>query len=146
MAVATGRTERGETALLESRREGCRGGELHRAVTTTQSSGRERGIAWWETESSCGKRRWAKPTPVAQSSSGRGIVDAIRFLLDENDLVVLAGVDDIEGDWWKAVTYVGMSRARSRLHVIIHVDCDSIRRDRFELELQRREDSKEIIA
>ena len=56
----------------------------------------------------------------------------------ENDVVILVGVKDIESDWWRAVTYVGMSRARFRLYVISHIDCDPIRQERFRLEIQRR--------
>ena len=74
----------GEAALVESMREGRLGGELHRAVGSTRSSGRGRGIASWETESWCGKRCRAKPARVAQSSSIR-ITDATQFPLNEND-------------------------------------------------------------
>jgi hypothetical protein len=38
----------------------------------------------------------------------------------ENDVIVLVGVDDVEDDWWRATTYVGMSRARVRLYVLAH--------------------------
>ena len=48
----------------------------------------------------------------------------------ENDLVILAALADIETDWHRGVAYVGMSRARTRLHVIIHEDCDGKRRER----------------
>ena len=36
----------------------------------------------------------------------------------ENDVVILAGLTDIDDDWYRGVAYVGMSRARTRLHVI----------------------------
>ncbi|MDB4278568.1 hypothetical protein N9917_03065 [Deltaproteobacteria bacterium] len=39
----------------------------------------------------------------------------------ENDVVILAALTDIETDWHRGVAYVGMSRARTRLHVIIGV-------------------------
>ena len=42
----------------------------------------------------------------------------------ENDVIIVAGLTDIESDWHRGVAYVGMSRARTRLHVIIHEDCD----------------------
>ena len=48
----------------------------------------------------------------------------------ENDVVILAALTDIETDWHRGVAYVGMSRARTRLHVIIHDDCDGKRRER----------------
>jgi hypothetical protein len=37
----------------------------------------------------------------------------------ENDIIVLCGVDDIMSEWARSVTYVGMSRARVRLYVIL---------------------------
>jgi hypothetical protein len=46
----------------------------------------------------------------------------------------------IESDWHRGVAYVGMSRARTRLHVIIHEDCDKKRREREE-EWRERVDS-----
>ena len=48
----------------------------------------------------------------------------------ENDVIILAALTDIETDWHRGVAYVGMSRARTRLHVIIHEDCDGKRRER----------------
>ena len=48
----------------------------------------------------------------------------------ENDVVILAGLTDIDDDWHRGVAYVGMSRARTRLHVIIHEECDEKRRER----------------
>ena len=48
----------------------------------------------------------------------------------ENDVVVLVGVKDIDDDWHQGVAYVGMSRARTGLHVIIREDCDERRRER----------------
>ena len=56
------------------------------------------------------------------------IVSAFKGL--ENDVVILAALTDIETDWHRGVAYVGMSRARTRLHVIIHEDCDAKRRER----------------
>ena len=50
----------------------------------------------------------------------------------ENDVIIVAGLTDIESDWHRGVAYVGMSRARTRLHVIIHEDCDKKRREREE--------------
>ena len=48
----------------------------------------------------------------------------------ENDVVVLVGVKDIDDDWHQGVAYVGMSRARTGLYVIIREDCDEKRRER----------------
>jgi hypothetical protein len=48
----------------------------------------------------------------------------------ENDVVILAAVTDIERDWHRGVAYVGMSRARTRLDVVIHEACDGKRRER----------------
>ena len=45
-------------------------------------------------------------------------------------MVILAGLTDIDDDWYRGVAYVGMSRARTRLHGIIHEDCDAKRRER----------------
>ena len=50
----------------------------------------------------------------------------------ENDVIIVAALTDIESDWHRGVAYVGMSRARTRLHVIIHEDCDEKRRAREE--------------
>jgi superfamily I DNA/RNA helicase len=50
----------------------------------------------------------------------------------ENDVIIVAGLTDIESDWHRGVAYVGMSRARTRLHVVIHEDCDEKRREREE--------------
>ena len=46
----------------------------------------------------------------------------------ENDVVIVAGLTDIETDWHRGVAYVGMSR--TRLHVVIQEDCDGKRRER----------------
>jgi hypothetical protein len=55
----------------------------------------------------------------------------------ENDVVVLAGLDDIDDDWWRSVAYVGMSRARYRLVTILHAECEARRQERFEAEVER---------
>jgi len=56
----------------------------------------------------------------------QGVVSGFKGL--ENDVVILAALTDIETDWHRGVAYVGMSRARTRLHVVIHEDCDGKRR------------------
>ena len=37
----------------------------------------------------------------------------------ENDFIVLADVENLDGDWWRSVIYVGMSRARAGLCVLV---------------------------
>lgn len=37
----------------------------------------------------------------------------------ENDYIVLADVENLDGDWWRSVIYVGMSRARAGLCVLV---------------------------
>jgi len=63
----------------------------------------------------------------------------------ENDVVIVAGVTDIEADWHRGIAYVGMSRARTRLHVIIHEDCDEKRREREGEWRERQESDVEML-
>jgi hypothetical protein len=63
----------------------------------------------------------------------------------ENDVVVLVGVKDIESDWHQGVTYVGMSRARTRLHVIIREDCDEKRQQRMKEEQEKQNSDVEML-
>ena len=55
----------------------------------------------------------------------------------ENDAVVLAGVRELEPDWWRSINYVGMSRARVQLYVLVHESCETVREQRFAEELTR---------
>ena len=55
----------------------------------------------------------------------------------ENDVIILAGIRDIESDWWRSINYVGFSRARVRLYVIIHESCTAEREKRLAAELKR---------
>jgi hypothetical protein len=57
----------------------------------------------------------------------------------ENDVVILVGVADIESPWWRSVTYVGLSRARVRLFLLINERCSALRETRFAEELARLE-------
>ena len=66
--------------------------------------------------------------PAPQDPVTWSIVSGFKGL--ENDVVILAALTNIETDWHQGVAYVGMSRARTRLHVIIHEDCDAKRRER----------------
>ena len=54
----------------------------------------------------------------------------------ENDVIILVGVEDIDDDWWRAVCYVGMSRARTRLYVILAADCELVRKKRWKAHLE----------
>jgi Nuclease-related domain/Schlafen group 3, DNA/RNA helicase domain len=38
----------------------------------------------------------------------------------ENDFIVLTDIEDLESEWWRSVIYVGMSRARVGLYVLLH--------------------------
>ena len=48
----------------------------------------------------------------------------------ENDVVIVAGVTNTEPDWHRGIAYVGMSRARTRLHVSINENYEQRRRER----------------
>src|SRR5262249_16339184 len=37
----------------------------------------------------------------------------------ENDFIILTDITNLESDWWRSVVYVGMSRARVRLHLVL---------------------------
>lgn len=56
----------------------------------------------------------------------------------ENDVVVLVGIENLDDPWWRSVTYVGMSRARVQLHVLLNANCDDVRRQRVVHETLRR--------
>ena len=74
-------------------------------------------------------------------SSGRDVVGTWATVSGfkglESDIVVLAGLDKIDDDWWRSVAYVGMSRARCRLVTVLHAECESQRQQRFETEIER---------
>lgn len=38
----------------------------------------------------------------------------------ENDFILLTDIDDLQSEWWRSVIYVGMSRARVGLHLLLH--------------------------
>jgi hypothetical protein len=56
----------------------------------------------------------------------------------ENDVIILIGIENIDGDWWRGVSYVGMSRACTRLFVVLTDKCENIRRSRWEEYLESR--------
>ena len=55
----------------------------------------------------------------------------------ESDVIILVGVENIIDDWWRAICYVGMSRARSRLYVVLSSECEEIRRLRWGVKLEQ---------
>lgn len=55
----------------------------------------------------------------------------------ENNVIVLAGVDELESAWSKAVAYVAMSRARVRLYLLLPENLKTLLLERFEKELLR---------
>jgi superfamily I DNA/RNA helicase len=63
----------------------------------------------------------------------------------ENDVVILVGVKDIEDDWPRSVSYVGMSRARTRLHVILTEGCETKRRKRVKEHEEKRNSDVEML-
>jgi hypothetical protein len=38
----------------------------------------------------------------------------------ENDFIVLTDIDDLQSEWWRSVVYVGMSRARVGLYLLLN--------------------------
>lgn len=55
----------------------------------------------------------------------------------ENDVIILVGVDDVVDDWWRSICYVGMSRARTRLCVVLSSECEEIRKQRWKVQLEQ---------
>jgi hypothetical protein len=53
----------------------------------------------------------------AYGSTTYSTVSAFKGL--ENDYIVLADVENLDSDWWRSVIYVGMSRARAGLCVLV---------------------------
>jgi len=82
--------------------------------------------------------------PPLKSRKGRwATVSAFKGL--ESDVVILAGLDDIDAEWWQAVAYVGMSRARFRLVTILREACEARRRERFAAEIDRSLRESEVM-
>lgn len=38
----------------------------------------------------------------------------------ENDFIILTDIENLDSEWWRSVIYVGMSRARVGLHLLLH--------------------------
>ena len=55
----------------------------------------------------------------------------------ESDVIILVGVENIINDWWRAICYVGMSLARSRLYVVLSSECEEMRRERWGVKLEQ---------
>ena len=61
---------------------------------------------------------------ISQLATGRApsvtycTISAFKGL--ENDFIVLTDVEDLDSEWWRSVIYVGMSRARVGLHLLLN--------------------------
>ncbi len=60
----------------------------------------------------------------------------------ENDLVVLTDIENLSAEWWRAVIYVGMSRARTGLYVLLHESLRATYESRLRSWLQEQEELK----
>lgn len=67
--------------------------------------------------------------PITEENAwrvGSGLLDQITtctvssFKGLENDFIVLTDVDELTPEWWRGVVYVGMSRARVGLHLLVN--------------------------
>jgi hypothetical protein len=56
----------------------------------------------------------------------------------ENDAIILVGVDNVEKDWFRGIIYVGMSRARTRLYVVLSEACEQERQRRVRAQSEQR--------
>ena len=63
----------------------------------------------------------------------------------ENDAVIVVGVKGVEKAWSRGVVYVGMSRARTRLYVILTDECDEERQRRLRARQERRSRDIEML-
>lgn len=63
----------------------------------------------------------------------------------ENDAVIVVGVKDVEKEWSRGVVYVGMSRARTRLYVILSEGCEAERQERLEQQRERGRSDIEML-
>ena len=48
------------------------------------------------------------------------LLHSLVFQGTENDFIVLVNIEDLESEWWRSVIYVGMSRARVGLHLLLN--------------------------
>ncbi|MEM8605873.1 MAG: NERD domain-containing protein [Myxococcota bacterium] len=63
----------------------------------------------------------------------------------ENDAVIVVGVRGVEKAWSRGVVYVGMSRARTRLYVILSEACEQERQQRLEAQRDKRPSDVEML-
>jgi len=63
----------------------------------------------------------------------------------ENDAVIVVGVKGVEKAWSRGVVYVGMSRARTRLYVILSDECDEERQRRLRARREGRSSDIEML-
>lgn len=63
----------------------------------------------------------------------------------ENDAVILVGVKGVEKAWSGGVVYVGMSRARTRLYLILTDECNEERQRRLRARQERRSSDIEML-
>lgn len=57
----------------------------------------------------------------------------------ENDLIVLTDIENLSAEWWRAVIYVGMSRARAGLYVLLQESLRATYESRLRSWLQEHE-------
>jgi hypothetical protein len=57
----------------------------------------------------------------------------------ENDFIVLTDIEDLDAVWWRSVVYVGMSRARVGLYVMLHESLRAVYESRLRSWLQARQ-------
>lgn len=55
----------------------------------------------------------------------------------ENDFVIITDVSDLSTEWWQSVVYVGMSRARVGLHLLLNRKLESVYRERLRQHMER---------
>lgn len=60
----------------------------------------------------------------------------------ENDFIVLTDIENLSAEWWRAVIYVGMSRARAGLYVLLHESLHATYESRLRSWLQEHEELK----
>jgi hypothetical protein len=63
----------------------------------------------------------------------------------ENDAVIVVGIKEVDKEWSRGVAYVGMSRARTRLYVILTDECDEERQRRLRARQARRSSDIEML-
>jgi hypothetical protein len=60
----------------------------------------------------------------------------------ENDFIVLTDIDELNSDWWKGVVYVGMTRARVGLYLLMNNSLKVAYNERQQMWLQDNMDKK----